>query len=360
MTNSKIPRRKSKTGANDPCPCGSGKKYKKCHNGIGMQPTFTPGRIDAQVRKLAPPRKCLVPASMTPSCSKGTIEAHTVSRSGSLGAIARDSHVYSYKLSVQSLQKARGKIQPTLVGWRDASTFPGFCGVHDKSLFAPLEDKPFICSPQQCFLLAYRIVVREYYAKMDSARQSEFRDVLASRDESLLSYTNALNHGVDIGLQDSLRHKQRYDRVLEASDWNSVKAVVFRFDGIFPIQCAGGFFPESDVSGKVVQIIGIDKKLPDAITLSSFAAGGCSYVSFCWLVDSDHSCSAYIDGLLAISQGDLPVVLSAAMLQTSENCHFSPDWYDMLPERGRDWICLQIYAGIPAILPLPAPEPPAA
>lgn len=360
MTWSKTPRRKSKIGPNDLCPCGSGKKYKKCHNGIETRPSLTPGRIDAQARKLAPPRKCLVPASMASNCSGGTIDAHTVSRSGSLGAIARESHVYSYKLSVQNLHKSNGKIQPTLVGWRDASTFPGFCSAHDKSLFAPLEDEPFVGSAQQCFLLAYRIIAREHYTKLGSAMQSDLRDALANNDEFLLSFTNSMNLGVDLGLRDSLRHKQGYDRVLEKSDWNSVSAVVFKFHGIFPIQCAGGFFPEKDVNGKVIQVIGIDEKMPDAITLSSFAAGGCSYVSFCWLAESDRSCSAYISNLLEISHDRLPVVLGAVMLQTSENCHFSPDWYDNLSEKGRDWICLQIYAGLPALLPLPVPEPPTA
>lgn len=34
-------------GRNDPCPCGSGKKYKKCCGLAGDAPSFEPGRIDA-------------------------------------------------------------------------------------------------------------------------------------------------------------------------------------------------------------------------------------------------------------------------------------------------------------------------
>jgi preprotein translocase subunit SecA len=29
-------RNAGKVGRNDPCPCGSGKKYKQCHGGTGM------------------------------------------------------------------------------------------------------------------------------------------------------------------------------------------------------------------------------------------------------------------------------------------------------------------------------------
>jgi hypothetical protein len=31
-----------KIGRNDPCPCGSGKKYKNCHYGKEIKKTYTP------------------------------------------------------------------------------------------------------------------------------------------------------------------------------------------------------------------------------------------------------------------------------------------------------------------------------
>jgi preprotein translocase subunit SecA len=31
-----------KVGRNDPCPCGSGRKYKKCHGRPGAEQTATP------------------------------------------------------------------------------------------------------------------------------------------------------------------------------------------------------------------------------------------------------------------------------------------------------------------------------
>ena len=31
-----VKREEKKVGRNDPCPCGSGKKYKKCHGASGM------------------------------------------------------------------------------------------------------------------------------------------------------------------------------------------------------------------------------------------------------------------------------------------------------------------------------------
>ena len=39
LTDSKTVRNEEKIGRNDPCPCGSGKKYKKCHGAKGNQAT---------------------------------------------------------------------------------------------------------------------------------------------------------------------------------------------------------------------------------------------------------------------------------------------------------------------------------
>ncbi len=297
---------------------------------------------------------------MTGNCARGTINAHTVSRSGSLGEIARNGHVYSYKITVEGLNKCGGKILPTLVGWREASTFPGFCSTHDKALFAPLEDDHFVGSAQQCFLLAYRIMARELYAKLGSSQQSDLRTTLVKFRDDLTELISAMNMGVDLGLRDAKIHKERYDKVLENSDWNSVSAVVFRINTVYPIQCAGGFFPDTDIKGETIQCIGLDKKTPDAITLASFAAGGNSYISFCWLKDSNPSCSAYISSLLEVPQSELPAVLGSLMLQVSENCHLSPDWYDNLPISGKEWVGLQLYAGVPPIEALPKVLPPIA
>lgn len=344
-----IPRYSNKIGRNDPCPCGSNKKYKKCHGHFSHDQLPNPYQLDGRLRSLAPARQCLAPPSFRHECAKGTINAHTVSRSGSLGVIERSGHVYSYNPSVQGLVKSSGKIRPALTGWRQASTFPGFCGVHDKKLFEPLEDVSFTGSKEQCFLLAYRCVARELYTKKASELQIPLRQAIAAQSEELSEYMAAYNRGVELGSRDSSVHKARYDAVLENKDWDAVRAVLIEFDGIFPIQCAGGFFPDDDVFGNQVQALGIGKPTPDAMTLVSFAAGGKSYISFCWLIDSDTSCSAFVAALLQVPKHQLPAVLGSLLLQRSENCHFAPNWYDGLPERGKEWCAEQSRAALPLV-----------
>ncbi|MCA8503724.1 SEC-C domain-containing protein [Burkholderia multivorans] len=342
-----IPRRATKIGRNDPCPCGSGKKYKKCHESIDQEASRVPlGMIDARARKLSPPRKCMVPSALVHECAKGTINAHTISRSGSLKAIVRDGKVYSYKFTLQNIDKGNGRMIPELTGWRDASTFPGFCSHHDKAMFAPLEDVPFQRTKEQCFLLAYRAIARELYTKQGSQLQSQLRAALATQRPFQESVSD-FNFGVDLGLRDASRHKDRYDKVLLSRNWGEVHAVLISFDGVFPIQCAGAFFPEQDVNGKVIQELGFGKKSPDAMSVVSFAADNRSYLSFCWLSDSNESCAAYMSALQQLPVDGLHAVLAAVLLQVSENCHFSPDWYEGLSADGKKWVADQMSSGLP-------------
>jgi hypothetical protein len=41
-----------KVGRNDPCPCGSGKKFKKCHGGSAPSPTIDNDKLQVEMEKL--------------------------------------------------------------------------------------------------------------------------------------------------------------------------------------------------------------------------------------------------------------------------------------------------------------------
>lgn len=353
-----IPNRSTKIGRNELCPCGSKMKYKRCHGAVTALPEPKAGALDAQARKLNAKPTCLSPADFHVDCNGSIIDSHTVSRSGSLGAIVRDGHVYSYALSIQSLEQTGGRVLPKLVGWRVASTFPGFCKHHDKQLFAPLEDQPFTGTAEQCFLLGYRAVARELYTKQNSFNQAKLRSALASstRDASLKMMIDDFNHGVELGLRDSQAHKERYDRVLVKRDWQSCRALVVEFNGVFPIQCATGLFPLQDIHGNRLQDIGPSAHSPSTITVASFAADGKSFVVLSWLDDSDEVSRKLADSIAACAALDMPGVIAALLLQTSENCHLAPDWYDPLSEDGKKWVEAQVMEGIS---PLAATPPPA-
>lgn len=146
-----IPEFNQKIGRNTLCPCGSKKKFKQCHGHHSNPPQTNIYAASSKLRAMNPKEQCYAPLDMHHDCTRGTINAHTVSRSASLGAIQRDGHVYSYDLRPEAIQKGGAALTP------------------------PLEDQPFTGSREQCFLIAYRTVARELHAKTASAKQAKLR-----------------------------------------------------------------------------------------------------------------------------------------------------------------------------------------
>lgn len=334
-----LPNRNQKTGRNEPCPCGAKKKFKHCHGGVHAVATPEPGQMDAQLRKHFPKSECLVPSSLKQNCQGKVIASHTVSRSGSLGEIAKNGYVYSYDFGIEWLRKNKGEIVPKLRGWKEASTFPGFCAHHDKHLFAPLEDAPFIGSLQQCFLLSYRSFAWELYSNLCSYNNNPYRAALVTlKGPSAQDRIAQFNQSNTLGLHNIQAQKVAYDDVLSNERWSDCHGLLIEFDQIFPVQGSAAWSPTTDINGIHIQALGLTPRRAESAAIVSFAANGHSYFLLFWLDDSAAVVPKLADSIDALPKGSIASVLAALLLLTSENCHFSPDWYEALTKPGRDWI----------------------
>ncbi len=111
-------------------------------------------------------KACYAPASMHEDCDKRIVQAHTLSKSSNLKAIADSSnHVMGVVMNLPSLIKNNGRWVPEKIGINQASTFTGFCAVHDRILFSCLENEKFTGTDEQCFALMFRSLSKEIYAK---------------------------------------------------------------------------------------------------------------------------------------------------------------------------------------------------
>jgi hypothetical protein len=72
---------KNKIGINDPCWCGSGKKYKKCHYGRDSLEKQNPFSAEKQLIKNYNKKYCLHPGTSEKECSGSIVKAHTIQRS---------------------------------------------------------------------------------------------------------------------------------------------------------------------------------------------------------------------------------------------------------------------------------------
>lgn len=324
-----------KLGRNEPCWCGSGKKYKKCHLNRHLEEPMKPWEAEQKYRKSFGSKYCSCPESMKHQCADKIIKAHTVSKSSSLQKIAHQGHVYGLIPSFANLTKNNGLLEPELIGVNKASTFSGFCGVHDKSLFAEFEDKPFVGSAKQAFLIGYRSLAREYFTKKGQYDlQDTYRELDKGRSESaqrsIQEFSFMHSIGVELGARDIQVHKANYDKVLVSSSFSEVRAHVIEFADILPIACSGAFLPEKDFEGRRLQNLSELEKVLDILCFSIFVSENRSYAVFTWVQGSDASCSQFISSLKTVANERLFPVLVQFSCVTFENVFFSPVWWEQL------------------------------
>ena len=344
-----------KLGRNKPCWCGTGKKYKKCHLNRHEEKPIPKWEVEKRYRDTFSAKFCSCPDSMKNECSGKIIRAHTVSKSSSLKQIAQNGHVYGFVPTLDNISRNNGVIFPELIGINRASTFTGFCGAHDKSLFTKLEDEEFSSTPEQIFLVGYRALAREYFTKM---AQNDFQDIYKevdkgkAEDEQYRIQTMAFLHSVVVfaGVRDVQIHKERFDQVLLGYNFDEVRGYVIEFSDVVPILCSGAIYPEIDFEGNRFQDLSDLEATLDNMCFSLFVSNGRGYAVFTWLSDSDTACEKFINSLSNISDELVFSALTRFSFQSFENVFISPEWWDIQPEEIKKEIIARLASGTNLII----------
>lgn len=330
-----------KLGRNDRCWCGSGQKFKRCHLGRESAEPLKSWEVSTTHRKNFSQRLCSAPDSLQDKCSGSIVAAHTVPRSGSLNQIADDGHVMAFIPSLEKLIKHNGILQPERVGVRRASTFTGFCSIHDDGLFSSLEKSHFVGSQEQCFLLAYRAYAREIYTKRAAAKQGDLLKDLdrgRSADQQMAIQAFALLHGagIDAALRDIEIHKARFDKCLTSGDFSSVRSYIVELVEAPPVMCSATYAPTIDFAGKRLQDMADLTLVPELMSITSFFGGEKGYIVFTWMAEDNHCCTALIKSLEMISDTDLTPRLVEYFFDNFENVFASPLWWEAIGKPNQD------------------------
>lgn len=152
------------------CWCGSEKKWKWCHKDRAKQEPIHLGALLAGMREEMQRGYCSHPEASPTTCSDRIVRAHTIQRRGGIADIAEGAHVASVKAGVDDMYDNEGRIEPKSVGVRSASTFNGFCETHDRSMFRPLEVGSPTLAIENVFLLSFRAMAYELFAKRAALR----------------------------------------------------------------------------------------------------------------------------------------------------------------------------------------------
>lgn len=318
-----------RTGRNNPCWCGSGRKYKKCHLGRSSQTEINLFQAEKQLLKNFSKKYCLHPLRDAGECKGNIVKAHTVQQNGGLSRIAENNHVYAFKPSMAQLFGNAGRLIPQLVGLNKASTFTGFCAFHDNRSFAPIEKMPFQGTLEQCFLLGYRALCRELFMKRASFASADFhRETDRGRDLSIQVQIQAFVKLIRMALQNSLRRLERqkasYDRFLVKGSYENIKRMIIYTENTPEILCSGGFTPHYDFNGTQLQDLKNLRALLDDLTCSIIPTDSGGAVIFTWLDETQGANSRFLRSLLTLPKEVAGTAVVAMLFEHLENIFWSP------------------------------------
>ncbi len=349
---------KMKLGRNQPCWCGSGKKYKRCHLRRYAQKPLASQVVLESFKKTYRKGYCLHPEASPQTCKGNIIRAHTIQRNGGLNRIAREGHVYNCLLHDTSLtRRLRIEKEPDLVGIGQASTFTGFCSYHDDALFAPIEKEPFVGSAEQVALLGYRAISRELFMKnADMSLTSTKRDLdrglspLAQRIHQM----QVTDHqsGVAKAIEELKELKNLHDEMLLNSCFRDIGYYIVLLKNSPELLCNAIHQPTHDFRGTRIQELGHLDRPAHWLHFSLIATDVGGAAVFTWLRKHNIS-EEFIKPLHELPDDELPHALVRFTFEFFENTYFSPIWWDKLDKSVRVKLMERQMREIPPALEFP-------
>lgn len=321
----------------DPCWCKSGEPFATCHKDREAQTPESKWTLLREMRKLRGTAYCSHPLASQQECRGPIVKAHTLPRSGSLSAICVDRHVYGFEPG--GMPDENGTFPFKRIGVNEASTFTGFCQRHDMEMFRPLEAEPFTASKEQLFLLAYRALSKEVYAKRFALRMQPLHrkgDVGKGPLEQVLLQQQLYLWGqqLRLGLRDLETTVRDYEQIYFSRDFDRISAYLIFPDRTLDFAVSGGLFPEVDFVGHRLQDLATTGRL-EMLTFSAlpFAVGG--VIAFVWDSTRGSSCVKFIRSLDEFALTDVPDALVRLSFEHFENTYADPRWWEGMNDSDR-------------------------
>jgi hypothetical protein len=261
-------------------------------------------------------------------CSKKIVRAHSVQRAA-FKEFAKNGHVYCFN-PITGTRDENKQLWPDLIGINNATTFTGFCDIHDSATFIPIETVPFRNSAEQKFLFHFRAFAQEYYGRAHRFKAIELAvEELAKQKPQ--EEINRLTESVKLNradLRELETFKVKYECCLAGKDWFAVDGFAFR--GICkPDVFATQFFaPRKDFQGKIIQDTKTSAPL-DWVSLTVTSSNNKAIVLLCGEKGS------LILRKLSESLSRVPQTNRTTILITYIFCYFDnfillPSWWESL------------------------------
>jgi len=264
-------------------------------------------------------------------CQGPVVDSHTIQRKGPLAKIiSANNHVCHLDLS-----PLENRFELKEVGWKQASTFPGYCGRHDSQIFATLEGTPFSGSHEQCVLQAYRNICNELYKKRALIESMELQRNLVDRGYDIdgqINWQLSVNQNI-LGQTKSLQEIEvlwrKFEEAITETNYSRFLSKCYFFDGDMCVTSSGAVAAEFDFKGNRYADMWDLRENAEMLSHSVMATDQGGAVVFTWLADerSPQSIVSTFDDIHNAGKGDVFVQYS---FLNCENTYFSRKWWDKL------------------------------
>lgn len=333
---------KKKMGANEPCWCASGKKYKKCHKNRHSQKRVNPHELEREAFRLFRKEVCSHPDASQEQCDK-IIKFHTISKSAALRTIAENGHVYSGKARLGNLART-GKLVPGKIGINQASTFFGFCAKHDNATFDSIDRGDIAFDAQNIFLLSYRAVAYEAHHKAAELHlkktMKEHGDKGANFEEQA-AFQNFIFGDIyytEMGLREVNDMKEKYDQCLMSGNYDGLKWLAVRIDTRLPVASAGGRFPDYDFEKNPLYDLSLPCEEYPGVMCNILNDAEGSIASMAWFADNSRSVR-FAESFLKKIEEHGPDFIVYFGICTFDNTYIQPSWWENLSDDQKQKLC---------------------
>ncbi len=324
---------------NRPCWCGSGKPYHVCHLNRGTQPRLTREQILAPVKTMKLSGGCQHPAAPA-DCKGKVVSSHTIQRSRILETIGENGQVLTCRGHPIHWHR-HGEFEPQLVGLAIASTFPGYCEHHDKVTFAPLEDRQFVPTKLQAFLLGYRSLVQELVSKEHYIAM--LRTLFAETDRGTSPENQAwvqanrveLEKGAIKGMKDISDSLNWCDAALQKGAFDEFSFWMIQFPIQAPVVASAFVSVEFDFCGKRLQNWRDFESSLHGVFVNLIPHGPGSACLFGWHNQAKSVATALWQSLISYDGQVLSDLVTRFLFTTTDNVYCRPSWWAGLQARQR-------------------------
>ncbi|MEO6607329.1 MAG: SEC-C domain-containing protein [Aestuariivirga sp.] len=333
---------KAKMGRNEKCWCNSGKKWKHCHQ---LRKDLPRPNYFEQLNQLSQEFSdgyCSHPSAGASTCSTKIIQAHSIQRKRVLESIAEEGHVLTTALPGHQLFESKGilssKTELKKIGVRNASTFPGFCSVHDSSLFGPLETGELSIGLQSAYLFSIRALALEIFKKQASIRGLDLQREMLDRGKDFEYQAEvqlmlfSAQKGQYAGIRDLLTHQKKLHEGFPEQIPKTFRGLFIKFDKPLPMVACTSFAAECSFSGEKLADLGDLTTALEPIYLNILNHQEWGIAVFGWHTFENSAADRFIESLLRVPAQKMANALIRLCFEFTENSFFSPAWWRGLIE----------------------------